>query len=237
MTDEELKNLLASYHPSDSVVDLVKRAKLLLLVGISGAGKDTIKQELLKQPDFYNFVSHTTRAPRSNHGLMEQDGVDYHFISKDTAVKMLQNGEFIEAKQYSANIYGTTAEGLRPSVEDGMVAVNDVEVQGVDEYKKMSEAVMAVFILPPSYEEWQSRLSGRYAGGDVDADDMELRFKTAEAELAFALKQGYFKFVINDTLEQATADIDDIVTGSYDTERQEEAIALARTLLSELGTH
>ena len=84
--------------PTESTIEVVKSTKIALLAGISGAGKDTIKKQLLKSPEFRDIVSHTTRAPRTNNGCAEQDGIDYHFIDSQTAENMLQNNEFIEAK-------------------------------------------------------------------------------------------------------------------------------------------
>lgn len=237
MLDETLKKLIASYRPSQAAIDLVGRAKLLLLVGISGAGKDTLKQRLLELPDFYNFVSYTTRPPRTNHGVLEEDGVAYNFISKQTALGMLERGEYIEAKDYAANIYGTSIEGLRLSVESGKVAVNDVEVQGVDEYKRISNGVKAVFVLPPSYEEWQRRWTKRYEGGLADPKDIQLRHATAKDELRLAIEKGYYEFVINDDLEHAVERVRALANGSHDEAEHRRGLDCAKTLLDQISTH
>lgn len=236
MTDTELTGLLASYRPSDAVIDLVRRANLVLLVGISGAGKDTLKHRLLERPQYYNFISHTTRMPRSNKGIMEKDGEDYHFITIDDALRMLKAGEYIEAKQYSANVYGTTAEGLRASLDGDKVALNDVEVQGVDEYARMSDNVLCIFVLPPSYDEWMRRLTGRYADGEIDSEDIERRLATAKIELELALSRSYYKFVINDTLDATVERVDKIVSNTYSVNDQSAAIACAKKLLEDIGT-
>ena len=236
MTDTELAERLKEYRPSDSAIDLVRRANLVLLVGISGAGKDTLKQELLKRDNYYNFISHTTRAPRANLGIMEQDGTDYHFISTEQAIAMLKNGEFIEAKKYSANIYGTTAKGLTPSVETDKIAVNDIEVQGVEEYVGMSSSVNCVFVLPPSYEEWQRRLTSRYEGV-INQEDFDRRIETSRDELSFALRHSEFKFVINQNIEDAVTAVEAIVEGKYEPELQRSGRACAEKLLDELSTH
>jgi guanylate kinase len=236
MTDEELGKLLESYRPSDTAVQTVRQAKIVLLVGITGAGKNTLKRELLKDEAFYDFISHTTRPPRSNHGVMEQDGKDYFFIDTDEAVRMLTAGEYIEAKKVHSNIYGTAIEGLRPSVESDRIAVNDIDVQGVDEYKAMSPDVHAIFLLPPSLAEWHRRRLARY-GGDIDEEDNRVRLESARMELEFALGKGYFDFLVNDDVVQVAAEVRRIVDGNKDVSAHNSAESLARALSEELSTH
>ena len=108
-----IEDLITNYQPTESTIELVKSTKIALLAGISGAGKDTIKKQLLKSPEFRDIVSHTTRAPRTNNGCAEQDGIDYHFIDSQTAENMLQNNEFIEAKFVHGTVYGTSVAELK----------------------------------------------------------------------------------------------------------------------------
>ena len=67
-----LADLVANYQPPERAVEVIRHAKITLLVGISGAGKDTIKRALLEDPSFHDIVSHTTRKPRANEGVLEQ---------------------------------------------------------------------------------------------------------------------------------------------------------------------
>jgi len=60
----DLAQKIAAYQPNGGVRQLVADTKLVLLVGISGAGKDTTKQRLLQDPEFADIVSYTTRPPR-----------------------------------------------------------------------------------------------------------------------------------------------------------------------------
>lgn len=208
--EETLQSLLETYSPSAKTVELVRSTPIVLLVGISGAGKDTIKHRLLETNEYHHIVSHTTRAPRENHGVFEQDGVDYHFISKEQAADMIRRGEFVEIKQYSGNIYGTSAAELQKAHDAGRIAVTDIEVQGVAEYKAISENVIAEFILPPSYDEWQRRLLSRYGDKGPDAADLAKRMDTAICELKEALSKEYYHFVINEDIDEAVRIVDRI---------------------------
>src|ERR1039458_2227628 len=80
---------LAAYKPAAATTELIRSTPILLLVGPTGAGKDSLKDKLLATGQYHHIVSHTTRPPRINHGIVEQDGREYHFIDMATAEKML----------------------------------------------------------------------------------------------------------------------------------------------------
>jgi guanylate kinase len=228
---------LAAYKPSQEGIDLVKQTKMLLLVGISGAGKDTMKVQLLKHGGYHHIISHTTRSPRYNHGLLEQDGVDYHFISLEEAEKMLDEQAFIEAKSYSDNIYGTSLREIRIAHDSGAIAVTAIEVQGVAEYKALSDDVRAVFLLPPSFDVWQRRLAQRYEGTTLDEEDIAKRMNTAKEELAHALETDYFHFVINDELSKTFDTINRLAHHEPVDNTDDETRALAQKIARELENH
>src|SRR5437588_9743381 len=106
--DQTLARKLSTYNPAPSTIKLIKTTPILLLVGPTGAGKDALKDKLLATDRYHHIISHTTRQPRINHGVIEQDGREYHFISKAQAEKMLDTKALIEAKIYSDNLYGTS---------------------------------------------------------------------------------------------------------------------------------
>jgi guanylate kinase len=227
---DNLQQKLRNYKPSQPTVELVCSTPILLLVGVSGAGKDSIKRQLLSTGNYHHIVSHTTRPPRENHGVLEQDGREYHFVDLATAERMLNEGAFVEAKIYSGNVYGTSAVEIQKAKGDGKIAVTDMEIQGVAEYKAMAPNVNAVFVLPPSYEIWQQRLRSRY-DDKINAEDIKRRMQTAKLELQEALEKDYFQFVINDDLSAATEVVDAIAHGSPGSEGAQAARQLAQDLL------
>lgn len=207
---DELQTLVDAYEISPEAIKLVRRTPIVLLVGVSGAGKDTIKHQLLETGEYHHIVSHTTRPPRENAGIMELDGTDYHFITKETAVDMLRNRQFVEAKKYGDNIYGTSIAEIQRAHDEGKIAITDLEVQGVAEYKAISDTVIAQFILPPNYEEWQRRLHARYGSKGADPADIAKRMHTAIAELEEALSKPYYHFVVNENLDEAVKAVNSI---------------------------
>lgn len=235
--DDSLAHKLSDYQPTEVTKELVKNTPILVLVGPTGAGKDSLKDKLLDTGKFHHIISHTTRKPRINHGVIEQDGVEYHFIDKQTAEKMIDDKALIEAKVYSGNLYGTSVAEIQAAHDEGKIAMTDIEVQGVAEYKALDPSVMAVFLLPPNFDEWQERLMKRY--GDVmDIADARLRMQTALDELDQLLTTDYYVAVINDDLETAFEQIQTVVNSDdHTTPEEPKARAVANKLAEDIKLH
>lgn len=227
-----LKVLLDQYQPGRQARALIRSTPILLLVGPTGAGKDAVKEKLLKTGQFYHIVSHTTRRPRINHGVLEKNDVDYHFINTKQALDMLAKQQFIEAKLYSTNLYGTSVAEIQAAKDQKKVALTDIEVQGVAEYKAIDDKVMAVFLLPPDFKTWQARLRRRY-GDVVDAADARRRLKTALSELDQLLNANYYLPVINDSLEATLATVAAIVRNGKLTKSQDKSAMRVAAKLAE----
>jgi len=235
--DQALQQALVGYQPSQATIDLVKRTKVLFLVGPTGAGKDSLKDALLAGDGYYHLISHTTRPPRINQGVREQDGREYHFIDQGQALEMLDDRAFVEAKVYSGNLYGTSAAEIQAAHDADKVAVTDIEVQGVAEYKAIDPNIMAVFLLPPDFETWQQRLQRRY-GDVVDAADMQQRLETALEEIDQLLNTDHYFAMVNATLDNAVTEITLITdTHSHDPALEAEAREVAKKLDADIRTY
>ena len=232
--DQTIIDAVKQYQPSlDRLVSL-KEVPLLFLVGISGAGKNAISTTLLVNypNDYHEFVTHTTRAPRKNHGIMEQDGVEYHFVDMATAQQMLANHDYIEANVFSNNIYGTSIAEIERAKQEERIAIGDIDVNGVANFKRAGLNVRPVFVLPPSYEVWQQRLAARYEGHEIDKQDWQRRMETARSEILHALAVDYFYFVLNDDLPTTVETINAIAHGENRERRPETALAAAKDILN-----
>ncbi len=233
---DQLQQLIANYSPSSDAIDLIKQTRISLLAGISGAGKNTIKRALLDEgSDFHDIVSHTTRSPRQNNSIMETDGVDYHFISLDTAKEMLENYDFVEAKFVHGTVYGTSVAEIRKAHLDNKVAISDVDVQGVAEFKQIAPDSVSIFIVPPSYDEWLSRLKARYSTEEEFFAEWHKRRQSSINELKHALEVPYYHFIINDDIERATRVSREIILrDDVFYEKDIEARILAEQLLEDI---
>jgi guanylate kinase len=234
---QDVDEMIASYQPTQQAIDVIRSIRLTLLVGISGAGKDTIKQKLLTSGDYHDVVSHTTRAPRENHGKLETDGVEYHFVSMDQMVGMLDRHEIIEANRYSNNVYATSVHEFEQARDEARIAISDIDINGVEAYKDIApDSVSAIFLIPPSYDVWVQRWRLRYGDDYVNhLDDFERRKKTAIAELRHVIDTPYFFFVVNDSLNQAVQDVDTIArTGQQNQERRQYAKSVVENVLRDM---
>lgn len=230
-----LEQAISDYVPLESTIELVKKTKIVLLVGISGAGKDTLKKELLKSDEYRDIVSHTTRPPRSNNGIAEIPEVDYHFIDGSQAEMLVNERRFIEVKFVHGTVYGTSADELRRAYDQGKIAVTDVDVQGVDEYKDLSRDVIALFILPPSYSVWVKRLQERYETNEAFEQEWPKRRSSAIAELVKALEVPYYHFIVNDQLSETIRIANDIAhKPDIFLRKDDEARLAARDLLDSI---
>ena len=226
-----LEEKITHYTMSDEVAELVRMTSLLLVSAPVGGGKNTVINELLKGEGFYEIVSHTTRAPRENHGVLERNGLEYHFIDMTEAERMLDAHEFIEAKYVHGNIYGTSAQELHSAAQQSKTAVTDIDIHGVKEYLAIKPDTHAVFLLPPSVEAWLKRLERRYGSIDDHVDEVTRRFQTALDEVRSVMADERFVIVINDDLMTTVERIRGVMDGTY-AERSEYADAVTEHLVA-----
>jgi guanylate kinase len=174
------------------------RGALAVLSGPSGVGKSTIIKRLLQEPRFALSVSATTRNPRPG----EQDGVDYHFITREEFERRVAAGEFLEfAVVHGKNMYGTLKSEVERLVAAGKIVILDIDVQGARQVRGRMPALF-VFVAPPNADVLIDRLSHR---GTEAEDERIRRLATAGAEIACAGE--YEHVIINDDLEKAVADV------------------------------
>ena len=178
---------------------------LLVLSAPSGGGKTTIAKKLLEvRRDLGYSVSATTRATRNG----EQDGVDYHFLSRAEFDRQLKNGEFLEWAEYGAQLYGTLKREIDRIFASGCHAVLDIEIEGARQIRKNFSNSLQVFVLPPSAEVLVERLTGR---NTEDPEILRKRLTRASDELAAVAEYDYA--VVNEDLDTAVEQIAAILDG------------------------
>jgi len=233
--EEVQRQRVVAYQPGDQARALLSETKLVLMVGMSGVGRDTIINELVRRGAYYPLVTSTTRLPRVNDGIMEQNGVEYYFLTSDQATYNLEHGGYIEVSPVHDHVNGLLVEELRRAHDSGKIAVSDVDPQGASKYHQLSDSVTAVFVLPPSYEEWMRRNKQRYATDEDFAVAWPRRRQSAMMELDMAIHDPFYHFVINDDIAHAVNACDEIAHGApLDQTAQDKGIALAKTILVQL---
>ncbi len=226
----ELDQLIARYQISEDAIKTIQTTPIVLLVGITAAGKDTIQNKVLESDEYHKIITHTTRPPRTNSGVLEQDGDDYHFVTTGRMHEMLVNDEFIEVNRFGDNYYGTSVGEFEVAKQEGKIALGDIDVNGIASFKAISEKnIIPIFIVPPDYVTWRQRLDGRYGSAEELARELPKRLMAAQYELEHALAVPYFHFMINDELERAVRVTDEIAHGKNVFNRHDDEARLRAT--------
>lgn len=188
--------------PTDAPLDNLhggRKGLCLVLSAPSGAGKSTLVARLRAEfPVFAYSISCTTRAPRPG----EQDGVHYHFLSREAFISRRDAGFFAEWAEVHGNFYGTPKGPVEDMLAKGQDVLFDIDVQGALQLKQVFAQALYVFILPPSREVLEARLRGR---GTESEEVIAKRLTNALGELEAA---GHFDYhVVNDDLEEAADEL------------------------------
>ena len=125
---------------------------LVILSGVAGAGKDTIKKELIKRMEnVESLPSYTSRPIRPG----DIDGKTYNFVTKQEFEKMIQDGEFYEYDIHHNNYYGVPKKLLNEKLQNGKIIVKDVDVNGTENLIKLLKnetKIITIFLRVPKQE-------------------------------------------------------------------------------------
>lgn len=175
--------------------------QIYVITGPSGVGKSTIIQRLRKKiPDLGYSVSHTSRKPRKN----EADGVNYHFVDRETFIKMIQDKAFVEWAEVYGDLYGTSFSSLRSQTEQGLDVVMDLDSYGAKNMKASFDDSILIYILPPSLQVLEKRLRRRASD---DEAEIRTRLEKARKEIKKCVDFDYIIFNKNlkQTVDEAAA--------------------------------
>ena len=135
--------------------------------------------------------------------------MEYHFVTKDDFLKLVDANGFIEHAQFGGNHYGTSVAAVKDIAEKGRICILDIEMEGVKQVKRTDLHARFLFLAPPSVEELEQRLRGR---GTENEESLGKRLKQAEKEMEYAKEEGsHDKVVVNDDLEKAYTDLEEWV--------------------------
>jgi guanylate kinase len=182
----------------------MKQGTLFIISAPSGAGKTSLVGEILSRSDnIQASVSHTTRERRSG----EEDGVNYHFVTQSEFLKMVDDGSFLEHAEVFGNHYGTSESWVRMTLELGIDVILEIDWQGAEQARKHFPSSQSIFILPPSKQALQERLTLR---GQDNKEVIDRRIAAATQEMSHYIDADYL--IINDDFETARTQLESIIT-------------------------
>lgn len=169
----------------------------------SGSGKSTLVNELLKLVPNLDFsISYTTRNLRGS----EQNGKQYHFVSREEFEQMIRGNEFLEHAEFDGNYYGTARRFLHETGQKGHDLLLDIDVQGAAQIKQKLPEAVTIFVLPPDRKTLEWRLSKR---SEDTKEVIARRLAAAKREIENYDKYDYI--LINDDLEESIDRLEAIV--------------------------
>ena len=186
-----------------------KQGKLVVISGPSGAGKTSVCRVLKENAEVEFSVSATTRRMREG----EQDGVDYHFLTREVFERRLSEDQFLEHAEYNGNLYGTPRWPMDAALARGKTFLVEIEVDGTRQLRRRGVEGLYLFIEPPSIDELRQRLERRGTNG---AEEIAQRVAIAEQEIEAAREQVdggplYDRFVENTDLDRTIATVKELL--------------------------
>lgn len=190
----------APLHTDDGIV--------ILFVGPSGAGKDTLSGMLMGSDERVKFmVTATTREPREG----EEDGVSYYFISKEDFEEKLDNDELLEWSRHYGNYYGALKEEVHKKLQAGFDPHTDITWSGARTIRDyLKERVVTFLILPPSLEELDRRMDNRRQTTGEASDNQKMRMQKIREDMMHWHDKDYV-FINEDMSGSSLADYDYVI--------------------------
>lgn len=184
---------------------------LVILSGVSGAGKDTIKKALIKREEnIVTIPSYTDRPMRPE----EVEGGTYHFVSTQEFEEMIKNNELYEYNVHHDHYYGTSKKIFNDKIKEGKIIVKDIDVNGTENLVKLLEKdmkVVTIFLRVPK-EELQRRLENRI--DKPSPKEIQLRLNRFDYEES---RINLYDYVLkNDNLEKTVEIVSTIIKKEYE---------------------
>lgn len=179
---------------------------LIVLSGPSGVGKDAVLTRLKESGYPLCYITTLTTRPRRDN---EKDMMDYHFVSTEEYRSMLAKNGFLESANVYGNWYGVPRAAVKEALDRGEDVVIKIDVQGAATIKKNVPEAVFIFLVPPSIEELNARLTQRLTESPAD---LALRLKTAEEEMKQLSRFDYVVVNLSGEIDRVVSTIQAIIT-------------------------
>ena len=171
---------------------------MIIIAGPSGAGKGTVRKEVMKNKklNLVFSISLTTRKKRKG----DKDGVDYYFVSEKKFKEAIKKGDLLEYNNYVGNYYGTSKSQVKKVLKAGKNIVLEIDINGTRNVLKAfnKKDIISFFIIAPSIKELEKRIRGRSTESPTAIKN---RLKIAKEEMK--VRDSYDYVVVNDSPTRA----------------------------------
>jgi guanylate kinase len=181
------------------------KSLLVIISAPSGAGKDTVIDELVqKLDDAVVYVTATSRKPRPG----EADGVRYYFYSPEKFRQEIEAGNFFEWSIVHGEFKGVRRDILGDTLSEHKIVIVKPDPQGMRKIKSQLPEALTIFIMPPSLESLAKRLKKR---GTETPEQLAIRLRNAEIEMAAAPEYDYVVVNEDGKIDETAEQIAEII--------------------------
>lgn len=180
---------------------------MIVLIGKSGSGKDTVKKILIERYSLESVLEYTTRPIRKN----EVEGINYHYISEKDFFKKTERNEFAAWTCFDTVqgiwYYGSLLKDYKDYKENGLLITNPSILKCLVNRFDYEKLKIKVFYLDVDEYVLYERLKQR---GD---DEKEAERRIIADREDFDLRKIHVDFKINcnnKTAEQIAKEIFDL---------------------------
>ena len=178
-------------------------SRLFIISAPSGAGKTSLSKRLIAEhSDIAVAVSHTTREPRPG----ENHGEDYFFVNQQQFEQLIDADGFVEYAGVFGKFYGTSKNAVQQLLDQGKHVLLEIDWQGAQNIRTLMPNSVSIFILPPSKQTLQARLTSR---GQDSEQIITLRMLDAMNQISHYKE--YDHVIVNDDFNQAYKELEAIV--------------------------
>ncbi|XP_043642283.1 protein PALS2 isoform X2 [Drosophila teissieri] len=140
------------------------RRKTLVLIGVSGVGRRTLKNRLINSDvdKFRAVIPHTSRPKRA----LEENGSSYWFMDREEMEEAVRNNEFLEYGEHNGNLYGTHLQSIKDVINSGRMCILDCAPNALKILHNSQELMpFVIFVAAPGMEQLKTIYADRRATG------------------------------------------------------------------------